>query len=47
MNKVLILYLTVDGHTRKICERLRKVIETPFRIKKFGQEPVFSHRGIR
>ena len=28
MNKVLILYSTVDGHTRKICERLSKVIET-------------------
>ena len=27
MSKILILYSTVDGHTRKICERLREVLE--------------------
>jgi menaquinone-dependent protoporphyrinogen oxidase len=27
MSKILILYSTVDGHTRKICERLRAVLE--------------------
>jgi len=27
MNRVLILYQTTDGHTRKICLRLQKVIE--------------------
>ena len=27
MNKILIVYATTDGHTRKICERLQKVIE--------------------
>ena len=27
MTKILILYSTTDGHTRKICERLRQVIE--------------------
>ena len=27
MNKVLIVYATTDGHTRKICERLQQVIE--------------------
>lgn len=26
-SRILILYSTVDGHTRKICERLRQVIE--------------------
>ena len=26
-SRVLILYSTVDGHTRKICERLQEVIE--------------------
>ena len=27
MSKVLILYSTVDGHTLKICERLRQLVE--------------------
>jgi menaquinone-dependent protoporphyrinogen oxidase len=27
MTKILIIYATTDGHTRKICERLRQVIE--------------------
>ena len=27
MAKILILYSTTDGHTRKICERLQQVIE--------------------
>jgi menaquinone-dependent protoporphyrinogen oxidase len=27
MEKILIVYSTTDGHTRKICERLRQVIE--------------------
>ncbi len=27
MNKILIVYATTDGHTRKICERLQQVIE--------------------
>ena len=27
MSKVLILYSTVDGHTEKICRRLRQIIE--------------------
>ncbi len=27
MTKVLIIYATTDGHTRKICERLQQVIE--------------------
>jgi menaquinone-dependent protoporphyrinogen oxidase len=27
MTKVLIVYATTDGHTRKICERLQQVIE--------------------
>ena len=27
MTRILILYSTTDGHTRKICERLRQVIE--------------------
>jgi menaquinone-dependent protoporphyrinogen oxidase len=28
MAKVLIVYSTVDGHTRKICERLQQVVES-------------------
>jgi len=28
MARILILYYTTDGHTRKICDRLREVIET-------------------
>ena len=27
MNKILIVYASTDGHTRKICERLQQVIE--------------------
>jgi menaquinone-dependent protoporphyrinogen oxidase len=27
MAKILVVYSTTDGHTRKICERLRQVIE--------------------
>jgi menaquinone-dependent protoporphyrinogen oxidase len=27
MTKILIVYATTDGHTRKICERLQQVIE--------------------
>jgi menaquinone-dependent protoporphyrinogen oxidase len=27
MSKILIVYSTTDGHTKKICERLRQVIE--------------------
>jgi flavodoxin len=27
MARILIVYSTTDGHTRKICERLRAVIE--------------------
>ncbi len=27
MDKILIVYSTTDGHTRKICERLQQVIE--------------------
>jgi len=27
MTKILILYSTTDGHTRKICQRLKQVIE--------------------
>lgn len=27
MDKILIIYSTTDGHTRKICERLKQVIE--------------------
>ena len=27
-SRILILYSTVDGHTRKICERLQQVIES-------------------
>lgn len=28
MSKILIIYSTTDGHTREICKRLSKVIET-------------------
>ena len=27
MARVLLVYSTVDGHTREICERLKKTIE--------------------
>ena len=29
MAKVAIIYASTDGHSRKICERLRELIETP------------------
>ncbi len=43
MARILILYFTTDGHTGKICDRLRELIETQgheVEVAPLSQEPV-------